>query len=70
MSAPKRPPLTAIDGFIIGFLLLGIALQTYQRDWDDLIDGVVFLALYWGWSSARRENEMLRAIVARNRWDR
>lgn len=66
MSAPKgRNKLGAVDGFVIGILIVAAVLQALLRDWAELFDAAITALFAIGYYVARS-----RATFLEQRWPR
>ena len=59
----RRDPMSAGDGFVVGFLILATAAQLAVGDWEDALDGGTIALFYFLWSNARRRVDFLERLL-------
>jgi hypothetical protein len=60
---PTKPRMPWFEYVVIAVNVIGALSNAVARDWSDVISCLCVAVLFYGWSSARRENEWIYACL-------
>lgn len=56
----KKAPMSPVEGFTFGLLLLSVTTCLIGHEWGDAADGAIMALFFFGWSSERRRADALQ----------